>query len=140
MSKKKTQEEAKADRKKRILRKIAEYEELEKSWADFEQISTRHIDFRKGVILGLILGIIGNFFVQFSYSAYERAMIGSLDLLFWSNLLICGLVLAIVLHRIRRYKLELKEEYRKIGLEGHEQMRARWIITDLKKLLLEEDS
>jgi len=138
MSKKKAQEETKADRKKRIRVKLAEFEEFEKSWSENLQATSRRIDFRKGIILGLILGILGNLFVQFFYPVFELAIIGNFDVVFWSNLVVCTFALAFVLYKIRGYQRELKEEYRKIGVAIEEGLKARWAVTDLKKLL-EED-
>lgn len=134
----KVQERGKADRKKRIRVKIAEFEEFEKSWSEKLQNTSRRIDFREGIILGLILGILGNLFVQFFYPLFEHAILGKFNIVFWSNLVVCAFAIAIVLYKVRGYQRELKGEYRKVGLEIHEAFKARWTITDLKKLLEEE--
>jgi len=140
MSKKKRQTETKTERRKRILAGLADFEEIEKTWTESLQSTSRRIDFREGIVLGLILGILGNLFVQFFYTVFERVIIGNFDVVFWSNLVVCAFAMAIVLYEIIRYRRELKEDYRKIGNASIEHERVKWVITDLKKLLLEEDN
>jgi len=132
---KRSRRQTKIDLKRAIRARLPAFEELEKSWAQCCETTFRKIEFKKGIILGLTLGIIGNLAVQFFYSVYERVFLRNFDKIFWTSLLGFIICLAITFHIIFRYRRQLREDYRKMDIAVIEEIRFRQLITDLKTLL-----
>ena len=50
------------------------------------EMAQRQMDFRRGIVYGLIYGIVGNMAVQFGYQVFEEWILGTYNQLFWLNL------------------------------------------------------
>jgi hypothetical protein len=75
----------------------------------------KHIDFTKGITLGLFYGIIGNLFVQFFYPVIEDIILANYDTLFFANATISfvslGLIVFVTMQlrkQLKRYEADVK--------------------------------
>jgi hypothetical protein len=62
------------------------FKNLEKSMLNRAEMAQRQMDFRRGIVYGLIYGIVGNMAVQFGYQVFEEWILGTYNQLFWLNL------------------------------------------------------
>jgi len=111
------------------------YESLFQWWSEKAEITRRRIDLVRGVALGLLYGILGNFFVQFFYSVSEALALGEYPKSFWNNVIVSVASLAIILHVTKKFSSQLKEEERKMKLATDSMKRERYEIERLKKML-----
>ena len=123
---------------KKIREGLELLEKLEKHHLERAKESRKRIDFIKGVALGLILGILGNLFVQHWYPLFERVVLWNFDIVFWSNLPVCVLALAIVLYTTRQYLRQLKEEEEEVKWAKDRVEKARRLEEEGRLLLGEK--
>ena len=69
--------------------------------------ANRHFDFTKGIMLGLVLGIIGNLFVQFAYPVVEHIVQSSYDMLFRIDSVASIIILAAIIIIAMLYKKQM---------------------------------
>ena len=82
---------------------------LNREWLERAEEHRRRIDFIRGVALGLLYGIIGNLFVQFFFPVVESLIVGEYDTLFFSNVVISVVALAIILYATVKFRGQLTE-------------------------------
>jgi hypothetical protein len=99
----------------------------------------RRIDFKSGVALGLIYGIIGNLVVQHYYGVFEGLETGVINNLFWANVVVTGIgVLAIIFITLYFFK-KIRREKHKADLAKDDSEVFRQAIQK-RELLLESKS
>jgi hypothetical protein len=80
----------------------------------------RRIDLMRGIILGLLYGVIGNIFVQHWYGLFEGLSSWNLNLLFWQNLAVaCFALVGILLVSYDFYKQIKKAEATEKSTKDH---------------------
>jgi heme exporter protein D len=127
------------EKTKAAMQLVKDYEGLIQSWSEKEESTRRRIDLTKGVALGLLYGIIGNFFVQFFYPAVEALALGEYPKSFWTNVIVSAISLAVILYMTMEFRSQLKEDKRKMKLATESIRRERNAIEELRKIL-EKDS
>lgn len=104
-------------------------------WTEIKEESQRHIDFTKGIALGLFYGIVGNIFVQFLYPTVEGIILRQFEWPFLGNAIIAIFSLVFILYVSWRYGIRLTEK----GIIYDDSRRAieesKAIITRLKHRL-----
>lgn len=130
--------EQKADRIQAIRKSLIEYEETEKHQSEVRGLLSRQSYFKAGLIYGLILGILGNLVVQFFYPAFEHALLGNYNIVFWVNLVVSASALAIILYKTRDYMQKKKVEEHLMDFLVEHHAKVRYITRDLRRLLAEE--
>ena len=107
---------------------LRKYEELEETGFQLLESYQERTEFIRGIVLGLIYGIIGNFFVQHWYPIFEGLILGKFDALFWPNVVVCVFSLFIVFLATTMFYREMKKvEARKRGMSQ--------ILQNLRKLI-----
>lgn len=107
------------------------FRNLEKSMLNRAEMSQRQMDFVKGILYGLVYGIVGNMTVQFGYQVFEEWILGNFNQLFWSNLIvfffsISVIVIVTIKFTIQIDKLKDSEEfYRKIAKSTIAELKRR---------------
>jgi hypothetical protein len=99
--------------KKRREKKLQIFDEFRK---EVEEESNRHIDFTKGLALGLIYGIIGNLFVQFFYQVVEGIVLEKYDSLLVVSSIITALSLTGIIFTTIKLKADLEFHKAKLRL------------------------
>ena len=77
------------------------------SYKERDDFHSSRIDFRNGIVLGLILGIFGNLAVQYSFPMFEGVVLGKYDNVFLGSVLILSissLILTITLWRFHKLR------------------------------------
>lgn len=118
-----------------MLRLVKDYQSLIQWWSEHMETSRRRIDLVRGVALGLIYGIIGNFFVQFFYPVVEALALEEYPKSFWTNVIVSAVSLAIILYTTVKFRSQLKEDERKMKLATDSMKREKHAIEELKELL-----
>ena len=106
---------------------IEKQEEFRK---EIEEESNRHIDFTKGLALGLVYGIIGNLFVQFFYQVIEGIVLARYDSLLVVSSIIAAFSLTGIIFTTIKFAADL--EFHKAKLRT-----VKKIGDDLRKALEE---
>jgi len=99
--------------RKRREKKLQIFEEFHK---EVEEESKRHIDFTKGLALGLIYGIIGNLFVQFFYQVVEGIVLEKYDPMLVVSSIIAALSLTGIIFTTIKLKADLEFHKAKLHL------------------------
>jgi hypothetical protein len=110
-------------------------EEFKSFWERMANLSRSRIDFMKGIKYGLILGIFGNFEVQFSFSLLEGLLLGRYDIVFYAStvvVLVSAMPIVFVLNRFRK---EQKEEEKQLRLAIEQTIREKYEI-DKREIVL----
>jgi uncharacterized membrane protein len=126
------------EKAKVVIRLVNDYESLIHFWSEGAETSRRRIDLVRGVALGLIYGIIGNFFVQFFYPVVEALSLQEYPKSFWGNVIISTFSLAIILYTTIKFRSQLKEDERKMKLAIESIKREKSAVEELKKTLKEK--
>jgi divalent metal cation (Fe/Co/Zn/Cd) transporter len=84
-------------------------ERLEKSALELAGEHQRRIDLVRGVALGLLYGIIGNLFVQHWYPIFEGLVLKKYDSIFWADVILAILILAVIIYTTYSYSRQLIE-------------------------------
>src|SRR3989304_3258996 len=113
--------------RKRRQKKLQIFEEFRK---EIEEESNRHIDFTKGLALGLVYGIIGNLFVQFFYQVIEGIVLARYDSLLVVSSIIAAFSLTGIIFTTIKFAADL--EFHKAKLRT-----VKKIGDDLRKALEE---
>lgn len=74
------------------------FEEISQEYRTIASEHQSSIDFNKGIMLGLLYGIIGNIFVQFFYPVIDAIARAQYDLLFASNATISIAALTLIIY------------------------------------------
>lgn len=90
--------------------------EAEKVMSSTSNWIQQRVDFLQGIALGLFYGIVGNIFVSHYYQVFEGLTLGKFDVLFWTNLVVFFITLAMILlvsiifyYRMKKYKSGKRE-------------------------------
>lgn len=95
----------------------------------------RQIDLVKGVSLGLLYGIIGNFAVQHWFPVFEGLMLKNYDIWFYGNAIIFLVALCIIIYTSLWFRNELKWQKTKLDIASDWERVTRIQIQDMKKRL-----
>jgi len=98
-----------SQKKEEIESELTMLENLNREWHERAEKHRRRIDLIRGVALGLLYGIIGNIFVQFFFPVIEAMILKEYDKLFWSNVVISAIALAIILFATVELRGQLTE-------------------------------
>jgi len=100
----------------------------------------RRIDLLRGVILGLLFGVIGNIFVQHWYGFFEALSSWNISLLSWQNLaIVCFALAGILFVSYDFYKQIKKAEATEKSAKDHSE-RIRIAIQKREMRLEKKDS
>lgn len=78
---------------------------IEKVYRDFVQEGKRQVDFSKGVVIGLVFGIMGNLFIQFFFQVVEGVILAKYDTFFLTSVAITAFsVIIITFFALRNWK------------------------------------
>jgi len=110
---------------KRLENNVKHLEETQKDWIKSAEEYRRRVDFTKGVVLGLVLGIVGNLLVQFFYPVVESLVLGEYTNVFWANMTISAVALVIIVYITVKYRSQLSQEksLMKVSIENQENMK-----------------
>lgn len=92
---------------------LSDFEELKQRNIRMLDTSNNKIYFTKGLVFGLIYGIIGNLFVQFFYPVIQSLVLQTLDLMFLVNVIVSVITVAFIIFVTYRFKRQL-EPYEKV--------------------------
>jgi hypothetical protein len=135
MREKLTMGENEKEKAKAIRQLLKDYEGMIQFWSENAETSRRRIDLAKGVAFGLLYGIIGNLFVQFFYPVSEAIALGEYPKSFWTNVIVSGFSLFIIVYTTMEFRKELKEEERKMKIATDSVKREEYKIQELKEIL-----
>jgi len=121
--------------RKIIIETKKAYEQMNKWWGERFEEKRRSIDLVRGVALGLLYGIIGNFFVQHWHPVFEGLMLGEYKPTFWANAIVCFFSLVVILYTTIKFRHQLKEDKRKMRLARESLGRTELKIEELKQHL-----
>lgn len=110
-------------------------EKLEKSAIELSGEHQRRIDLVRGVALGLLYGIIGNLFVQHWYPIFEGLALGKYEAVFWADVIVAPIVLAVIIYTTYSYSRQLIESERKMKAARNEATTIRRSIEQRKHRL-----
>jgi hypothetical protein len=85
-------------------------EGLLERFSERKEMMQRRIDYIKGVVEGLVLGIFGNLFVQFLYPISEVLVLKkAFDILLWWNVVVVTSAFVVIIYVAMKYNNQLKE-------------------------------
>jgi hypothetical protein len=89
-------------------------EEAVGKWPGTGLEQRRRIDFTKGVILGLVYGLVGNFCVQFFYPVVESWVLNEYTSMYWIDVVVSAVSFAAILCVTYRYRNQLRRDETKL--------------------------
>lgn len=121
-------------------------EEIKPFYERMAEYSRTEIDVMRGITYGLILGIFGNFLVQYSFALLEGGFPARYDNLFFGSVGVLVFSIIVILMTMYSFRKQRKEQQRKleaaldaITKEKHEIDAREVVLEARKKGLLDSD-
>ena len=141
------------EKEKRKLRIVEEQrvlrihkEEFKPFWESMTELHRSEIDLMRGIVYGLLLGLFGNFVVQYSFPLFEGMLLRQYNSMFFASIGIIVISTLVISITLLRFSKQRKEEERqlKVALDGiiqeQHEIDAREVRLDaMKQGLIQED-